>query len=126
MELNTCCKLWFADPYNFAEWCFIVNVWSVKGLRHQKTRDWDLTWVCKGKIKWGTGYNLIPSALDRDQWEFYLMFLSPKTDIELCQMNTKIHIHTLLYRNSRLKQIVFSKYATSLKTKISQRNLIVT
>ena len=38
---------------------------------------------------------------------------------------TKIHIK-ISYRNSRFKHIIFSKYATNLKTKISQGNLIVT
>ena len=32
-------------------------------------------------------------------------------------------MHTILYRNSRFKQTIFSKYASNLKTRISQRNL---
>jgi len=33
------------------------------------------------------------------------------------------YIYTILYKNRRIKQIIFSKYATNLKTKISQSNL---
>ena len=35
----------------------------------------------------------------------------------------KIGICQILYKNSRIKQIIFSKYATNLKTTISQRSL---
>ena len=35
----------------------------------------------------------------------------------------KIYIYKILYKNRRLKQIIFSKYWTNLKTTISQRNL---
>ena len=38
---------------------------------------------------------------------------------------TKIHIYTSMYRNSRFKQIIFSKYTTNIKTKISQREVIL-
>ena len=54
------------------------------------------------------------------------MFLSREIDIKLCKIYTTIHIYTILYRNSRVKKIIFTNYATNLKTKISQRNLIVT
>ena len=33
------------------------------------------------------------------------MFLSREIDIKLCQIYTKIHIYTILYKNSRIKQI---------------------
>ena len=59
-------------------------------------------------------------------WKFYLMFLSREIDIKLCQIFTKIHKYTILYKSSRFKQIIFSKYANNLKTTISQRSLIVT
>ena len=36
---------------------------------------------------------------------------------------TKIGIYQILYKISRFKQIIFSKYATNLKTTISQRSL---
>ena len=48
------------------------------------------------------------------------MFLSRENDIKLCQNYTKIHIYTILYTSSRFKQIIFSKYATNLKTSMSQ------
>ena len=77
----------------------------------------------------GRGYSLKTnhfSSLNRDTRKLYLMFLSREINIELCQIYTKIHVYTILYRNSRFKQIIFSKYATNQKTTISQRNLIVT
>ena len=52
------------------------------------------------------------------------MFLFRGIDIKLCQIYTKIH--TILYKSSRFKQIIFSKYATNLKTTISQRSLNAT
>ena len=48
------------------------------------------------------------------------MFLSRETDIKLCQNYTKIHTYTNLYKSSRYKQIIFSKYATNLKMIESQ------
>ena len=32
------------------------------------------------------------------------MFLSREIDIKLCQIYTKIHIYTILYKSSRIKQ----------------------
>ena len=78
---------------------------------------------CTGKIKGVIDGKLITLALDRDPCKLYLMFLSQEIDVKLCQIYTTIHIY--IYRNSRYKQIIFSKYATNLKTKIFQRNLIV-
>ena len=73
----------------------------------------------------GIGWKLINLALDRDPWKLYLMFLSWEIDLQLCQINTKINIYTILYESSGFKKIKFSKYATNLKTMISQRKLIV-
>ena len=39
------------------------------------------------------------------------------------QIYTKIYIYKLFYKNLRFKQIIFSKYATNLKTTISHRSL---
>ena len=52
---------------------------------------------CKGKMKWCIGWNLSILGVDRDPWEFYLMFLSREIYIKLCQIYTKIHIYTILY-----------------------------
>ena len=71
----------------------------------------------------GKVWKLITLALDRDPWKSYLMFMSRETDIKLCQIHTKIFIYTILYKSSKFKQIIFSKYTINLKTKISQRNL---
>ena len=75
----------------------------------------------------GRGYSLKTnhfSSLNRDTRKLYLMFLSREINIELCQIYTKIHVYTILYRNSRFKQIIFSKYATNQKTKIGFLQLI--
>ena len=62
-------------------------------------------------------------GVDRDRWEFYLMFLSREIEIKLCEIYTKIYIYTILYKNSRFKRIIFSKYITNLETTISPRSL---
>ena len=49
------------------------------------------------------------------------MFLSREIDIKLCY--TKIGIYQVSYKICRFKQIIFSKYATNLKTTISQTSL---
>jgi len=77
-------------------------------------------------MKGGIGWKLIILALDRDPWKLYLMFLSRETDLQLCKIYTKINIYTILYISSGFKKIKFSKYATNLKTMISQRKLMVT
>ena len=77
-------------------------------------------------MKGGIGWKLITLALERDPWNVYLKFLSREIDIKLCQFYAKIHIYTISYRNSRFKQLIFSIYATNLKTKISHRKLIFT
>ena len=74
-------------------------------------------------MKGGIGWNLRTSRVDRDLYKFYLMFLSWEIDIKLCQICTKIFIFDILYKNHRFKQIIFSKYATNLKTTISQGSL---
>jgi len=51
------------------------------------------------------------------------MFLSRETDIKLCQNYTKNHIYSILYKSCSIKQIIFHKYKTNLKTTISHRNL---
>ena len=44
------------------------------------------------------------------------MFLSREFDLKLCQIYTKIHIYAILYKSSIIKQIIFHKYETNLKT----------
>ena len=39
---------------------------------------------------------------------------------KLCQISTKIHIYAMLYKSCRFKLIILKKYATNLKTMISQ------
>ena len=58
-----------------------------------------------------------------ESFMIYLMFLSREIDIKLCQIYAKNYIYKILYKNRRFKQIIFSKYATNLKTTISQRSL---
>ena len=41
----------------------------------------------------GIGWKLITLALVRDPWKSYLMFLSRETDLQLCQIYTKINIY---------------------------------
>ena len=51
------------------------------------------------------------------------MFLSREIDIKLCQNYCKTYMYKTWYNRLGLKQIIFSKYATNLKTTISQRSL---
>ena len=52
------------------------------------------------------------------------MFLSREIDIKLCQIHTKIHKYGISYNKCcSIKQIIFNKYATNLKTTISHSNL---
>ena len=44
------------------------------------------------------------------------MFLSRETGIKLCQNYTKTYICKILYLIRSIKQIIFNKYATNLKT----------
>ena len=74
-------------------------------------------------MKGGKDWNLSILGVDRDPWEFYLMFISQEFYTKLCQIYTKIGIYQILYKIRRFKQIIFSKYATHLKTTISQRSL---
>ena len=72
-------------------------------------------------MKEGIGWFLRISGAERhiSIW----CYVSRKIDIKLWQNYTKIHIETILYKRSRFKQIIFSKYSINLKTIISQRNL---
>ena len=79
--------------------------------------------ICKGNMKGGNGWNLSILGVDRDSWEFYLMFMSREINIKLCQIYTKIYIYKILYKNSRFQRIIISKYTTNLKTTLSQRSL---
>ena len=47
------------------------------------------------------------------------MLLPREIDIKLCQVHTKININAILYKSCSIKQIIFNKYATNLKTTIS-------
>ena len=72
------------------------------------------------------GYRQKPISslgFDRDPCKFYMVFLSREIDIKLCQVYTKIDPYKILYKNSRFKRIIFSKYTTNLNTTISQRSL---
>ena len=51
------------------------------------------------------------------------MFLSRKIDIKLFKKYTKTYICKFLYKIRSIKQIIFNKYATNLKTTISLRSL---
>ena len=51
------------------------------------------------------------------------MFLSQETDIKLCQNYTKTYINQISYKIRSIKQTIFNKYATNLKTNISYRSL---
>ena len=51
------------------------------------------------------------------------MFLSREIDIKLCQIYTKTFICKILYNICIIKQIIFNKHATNLKTTIYRRNL---
>ena len=74
-------------------------------------------------MKWDLDWNLRNSGVDWDLYEFYLIFLSREIDIKLCQNYTKMYICKILYKIRSVKQIIFNKYATNLKTMISQRSL---
>ena len=51
------------------------------------------------------------------------MFLYWEIDIKLYQIFTKIHINAILSKRCSIKQIIFNKYETNLKTIISHRSL---
>ena len=51
------------------------------------------------------------------------MFLSREIDIKLCQNYTKSYIYQISYKIRSIKQTIFNKYATNLKTTISYRSL---
>ena len=51
------------------------------------------------------------------------MFLSREIDIKLSQNYTKTYIFKILFKIRSIKQIMFNKCATNLKTTISQRSL---
>ena len=51
------------------------------------------------------------------------MFLSREIDIKLCQNYTKTNICHISFKSCSIKQTIFSKYATNLKTIISHRSL---
>ena len=51
------------------------------------------------------------------------MFLSREIEIKLCQNYTKSYIYQILYKIRSIKQTIFNKYATNLKTTISYRSL---
>ena len=52
-----------------------------------------------------------------------MIFLSREIDIKLCQIYMKIHIYAIFYQSCSIKQIIFNKYATNLKTTIFHRSL---
>ena len=77
-------------------------------------------------MKGGIGWKLITLAHDHDPWKLYLMFLSQETDLQLCQIYTKINIYIQFCIKVVGLKRSNSADATNLKTMISQRNLIVT
>ena len=105
--------LYFSHNFLFLHISIIYNVSNIVFIK-----------TVKGTVK--EKWKLIPLALDRDPWKLYLMILSGEIDLQLCQIYTKINIYTILYKSSGFNKIKFSKYATNLKTMISQRKLIVT
>ena len=50
-------------------------------------------------------------------------FLSLEIDIKLCQNYTKTFKCKILFKICSIKQIIFNKYSTILKTEISKRSL---
>ena len=75
-------------------------------------------------MKGGIGWNQIISGVKRYLSDNYLMFLSRDIDIKLCQNYAKTFIcNNIVYKICNIKQIIFNKYATNLKTTISQRSL---
>ena len=72
------------------------------------------------------GYRMKPENLSRWMIQIRLLsdvLMSLVIDIRLCQIYTKIHIHGILYQSCSIKEIIFNKYATNLKTTISHRSL---
>ena len=74
-------------------------------------------------MKGGIGWNLGILGGDQNPWEFYLMILFWKIDINFCQIYKKIYIHKILHKNCRFKQIIFSQYTTNPKTTIPHSSL---
>ena len=59
-------------------------------------------------MKGGIGWKLITLALDRDPWKLYLMFLSQETDLQICQIYTKIN--SLNRSNSANMQPIWKRW----------------
>ena len=78
---------------------------------------------CKGQMKGDIDWKQNILGVDRDQWEFYLIFFSWEIDIKRCQIYTKMIYIKFCIKNSGFKRIIFSKYTTNPKTTISQRSL---
>ena len=74
-------------------------------------------------MKWGIWWHMRISGVKRYIEDIYLMFLSREIDITLCQNYTKMFIYQILYKSCSIKQIIFNKYATNLKTTLSYRSL---
>ena len=73
------------------------------------------------------GYKLKPRHVrswSRPIRRVLLKFLSREIDLKMRQIYTKISMYKILYKNRRFKLIIFSKYATNLKTTISQKSLV--
>ena len=51
------------------------------------------------------------------------MFPCREINIKLCQSYTKTCVYEIWYNNPCFKQILFSKYATDLKTTVTKRSL---
>ena len=74
-------------------------------------------------MKGGIGWNLRISGVDWYIQVIYLMFLSREIDIKRFKNYTKTYICKILFKICSIEQIIFNKYATNLKTTISQRSL---
>ena len=79
--------------------------WLTRKQWNRKKKD-DIMAILQGLLRKNErGYRLKANhfSSDRDPWKLYLMFLSREINIKLC---TKIYIYSILYRNSRFKEII--------------------
>ena len=74
-------------------------------------------------MKGGISWNLVTQELIQTLASSIWRSCPEKKIKKMGQIYTKIGVYQNFYKNSRFKQIIFSKYATNLKTTISQRSL---
>ena len=95
-------KIYLWNPFN--KFNFMTNL---KGLLRKNERV--------------AGWNLCILGVDWDL-SIYLMFLSQKIDVKLGQNYTKTYKCKILCKIRSIKQIIFNKYPTNLKTTISKKS----